>query len=266
VSGGSVIRDYDGVMNKDRSNTATVSSFRLDRFEVTVGRFRAFLAAGQGVQTAPPAVGAGAHSTSTGWKASWNTELAPSRDEFVTLASKCSPAYHTFTDEPRNNENRAINCVNWYDAFAFCAWDGGFLPTEAEWYYAAAGGAEQRYYPWSEAITSPPPTPFIDDTFSVYGNSAPAALVGSKSPKGDGKWKQADLNGNVREFTLDAYVYPYASTTCVDCSDQSIETLRSMRGGDIGSTPTANASRSSSGPGTPGVRYSSRGFRCARPE
>lgn len=264
VTGGSVIRDYDGVMNKDKSYTATVSSFRLDRFEVTVGRFRAFLAAGRGVQTAPPAVGAGAHSSSTGWKASWNSQLAPTRDEFVSLAAQCSPSYRTFTDTPGNNENRAINCVNWYDAFAFCAWDGGFLPTEAEWYYAAAGGAEQRYYPWSEPITDPPSTPFIDDTFAVYGKNGPAALVGSKSPKGDGKWKQADLNGNLEEFLLDSYVYPYASSTCVDCSDQSIETTRAMRGGNIASIPIESANRSSSG--TPGTRFSSRGFRCARPQ
>jgi formylglycine-generating enzyme required for sulfatase activity len=55
------------------------------------------------------------------------------------------------------NEALPINCVHWYDAFQFCAWDGGWLPTEAEWEMAAAGGAENRRYPWGGALPNASP-------------------------------------------------------------------------------------------------------------
>jgi hypothetical protein len=36
--------------------------------------------------------------------------------------------YSTWTPSPGNNENLPVNCINWYRAYAFCTWDGGFLP------------------------------------------------------------------------------------------------------------------------------------------
>ncbi len=69
-------------------------------------------------------------------------------------------------------KTKPINCLDWYTAFAFCAWDGGRLATEAEWNYAASGGSEHRYYPWSKPATSTA----IDDSYAVYcgGNLQPA--------------------------------------------------------------------------------------------
>ncbi|HJX66603.1 MAG TPA: SUMF1/EgtB/PvdO family nonheme iron enzyme [Polyangia bacterium] len=87
--------------------------------------------------------------------------------------------------------SRPQNCMDWYTAFAFCAWDGGRLATEAEWNCAASGDGEQRYFPWSNPSTST----VIDDNYAVYcgGSCNGTQNVGSKATKGDGRWGQADL-------------------------------------------------------------------------
>jgi len=129
------------------------------------------------------------------------------------VAVNCGTQNQTWTDPVGGNENKPMNCIDWYEAFAFCAWDGGVLPTEAEWNYAAAGGDEQRQYPWS----SPPGSTTIDSTFAVY-NGAAIATVGSKSSKGDGRWGQADLAGGVSEWNLDWLVMPYLVPPCDECA------------------------------------------------
>ena len=55
---------------------ATVASFALDTFEITIGRFRAFLDQSKGT---PPADGAGAHPLikGSGWQTAWNIFFKP---------------------------------------------------------------------------------------------------------------------------------------------------------------------------------------------
>ena len=152
----------------------------------------------------------------------------------------------TWEDLPASSpavEQRPINCVSYYLAYAFCIWEGGRLPTEAEWNYAAAGGDEQRVYPWS----APADDATITSDHAVYkGGASAQALpntVGSKSCTsnlmscGDGRWGQADLAGNVLEWNLDYFADPYPTTSCVDCWNTSAQTTRSLRGGDYRNSP-----------------------------
>jgi formylglycine-generating enzyme required for sulfatase activity len=133
-----------------------------------------------------------------------------------------------WTDTPGPNESNPMSCMTWYELFAFCAWDGRRLPTEAEWNYVAAGGDEQREYPWGSAP--------IDSAHAVYGSATASARVGSRSTAGDGRWGNADLAGNVMEWNFDSYVYPYpdSGASCVDCAVLVATPYRVVRGGGFG--------------------------------
>ncbi len=261
VPGGTFYRSYDGVDFTDKSYPATVSDFYLDKYEITVGRFRVFVNAGMGTQASPPTAGAGAHPgiAGSGWDSMWNGWLAATTAALTTNL-KCSVPYQTWTDTAGSNEDKPVNCLDWYTAFSFCAWDGGRLATEAEWNYAASGGSEQRYYPWSSPATSTT----IDDSYAVYcgGSCSGIQDVGSKSPKGDGKWGQSDLAGNVWEWTLDWYANPY-SVPCDNCADWTAASSRVIRGGYFFSSASVLRSAYRSY-GDPGSHSNGIGSRCAR--
>jgi formylglycine-generating enzyme required for sulfatase activity len=261
VPGGTFNRD------NDPNYPATVSDFYLDKYEVTVGRFRSFVNAGLGTQASPPATGAGANPliAGTGWDSTWNYFLAADTTTLQTNV-QCDTTYQTWTNTPGNNENLPINCVDWYEAFAFCAWDGGRLPTEAEWEYAATGGSEERVYPWGSTVLGPNADLAIwgcyyNPSWSCSGvtNIAPVGSV----PAGNGKWGQSDLAGNVFEFVFDwyaQYVVP-----CNDCADTTEAANRVGRGGGFSVTNAsflAAAHRFYYNPAM--TRYNTLGMRCAR--
>jgi formylglycine-generating enzyme required for sulfatase activity len=248
---------------------ATLSPFALDRFEVTVGRFRRFVEQYGGA----PAQGAGAHPliANSGWQSAWNDRIAASRDALIADLHCPPPSSFepTWTDAPGARESYAINCVSWYDAFAFCAWEGKRLPTNAEWEYAAAGGEENRLFPWG----SEPPTEahansligkVTDGTYEEW-NAMQFRPVGSY-PLGMGRWGHMDLAGNMAEWCLDT-VEPtaYVDTPCNDCADL-VEGPGGWRVGRGGSIHQRERDLRSAGRGLgePHQRSDSHGFRCAQ--
>ena len=283
VPGGTFARSYDATPKfADPSFVASVSTYDLDTYEVTVGRFRAFVSAVLGGYKPPAAAGKHLHlaggqgvtddggTHEQGWDAAWNAKLATTAAAWNT--SLACGAGSSWTPSPTSSERRPIGCITWYEAYAFCVWDGGFLPTEAEWNYAAAGGAEQRVYPWS----TPPNDAAIDCAHANFtpmsGACAGGAVdVGTLLP-GLGKWGQTDLAGNVWEWTLDlrngsstAGAAPYATTTCTNCAHLSSSTLgRTNRGGSYGDDPTLLAAGDRNF-GSADSRDPLVGVRCARP-
>lgn len=234
VPGGTFFRSYDTATDgthSDMSAPATVSSFVLDKYEVTVGRYRRFVDAGKGTRQRPPTAGDGVRTRipGSGWDPAWNANL-PADTAALSASLACGSTYQTWTAEPGANESLPISCITWYEAFAFCAWDGGFLPTEAEWNYAAAGGSEQRAYPWSVPASSLS----VDCSHANFDNGPQCVgtlnRVGSESPTGDARWGHADMGGNLAEWTLDA-AGAYESP-CDDCARLAASANHVERGGD----------------------------------
>lgn len=241
-----------GTSNELSEHSTTVSDFKLDTFEVTVGRFRKFVSA---YPASKPLGGAGAHpklGAASGWNDVW--PLALHQPALIAEIKSCADV--TWTDGVAGNENKPINCVDWYTAFAFCAWDGGRLPTEAEWEYAAAGGSENRLLPWGGVVVP-------DCAHANILGCGGAALPVGTTPPGASKWGHQDLGGNVWEWTLDEYSAPYSGSPCADCANVSFGANRVWRGGNFAFN--ANIVRVTyRGADSPTRRINVLGFRCAR--
>jgi sulfatase modifying factor 1 len=284
VAGGTYDRTYASADAGAPQGTdpATVSSFWLDKYDVTVGRFRRFVGAAVspdgGIGWRPPA-GSGKHAHLSSGKGlvnvgpsdaglSYETGWAASDNGNVSLTDAnlaCSPL-GTWTASPATHESLPINCVNWWEAYAFCIWDGGFLPSEAEWEYAAAGGSQLRAYPWGMA------DPGTGNQYAIYNCNYPnsagnCADVSSIAPVGTpamgaGLWGQLDLGGEVWQWTADWFKNAYVDP-CVDCATLTGGSSRALRGGSFRDDAT-NLPPAYRNANDPSIRNDFIGVRCAR--
>jgi gamma-glutamyl hercynylcysteine S-oxide synthase len=254
-------------------NDVYVEGFWIDRYEVSNGKYKAF-------------IDAGGYTISTYWNpAGWAWRVAADR----TLPGGWNDPGSQGGGIP-GNEQFPVHGVNWFEADAYCRWAAVRLPTEAEWEKAAKGGCETHgdpgrcddadtpTYPWGEGLsgaranyyesgdpyeTGLTPVGYFDGTCHPYPDPQPTCYETMDSPSPYGLY---DVVGNIFEYTSTAYApYPYNPTDGRESPPTSSdECCRVTRGGEQGYW--AGYLRCASRIGDY-VAYTnigtSRGFRCA---
>ncbi len=121
------------------------------------------------------------------------TEVTAGAYAKCVQAGKCPPANSDdqfCTASMPNHEDHPINCIDHAAAVSYCAFVNKRLPSEAEWEYAASGGAEGRKFSWGNND----PTTQI----ACYSHPGGTCKVASFAP---GAFGLFDMSGNVWEWT-----------------------------------------------------------------
>jgi formylglycine-generating enzyme required for sulfatase activity len=123
--------------------------------------------------------------------------------------------------------------MSWYEAVAFCDWlsrqtgDNYYLPSEAEWEYAARGPAG-RIFPWGNKA----PDAERANYDSIYDGPSTVGCFPAGATPEDGIY---DLTGNVWEWTRSAYRdHPYDADDRREDMDNPAKKAFILRGGGWG--------------------------------
>lgn len=162
----------------------------------------------------------------------------------LTWAEQCLKANPDKLNYPRN-------CVTWRQARRYCAWLDKRLPTEAEWEYAARGGARSLAYPWGN-------DPAREDLACWNRRKDGPCPVASYRPGAYGLW---DMAGNVSEWVWD-WFDRHSGQSQVDPTGPVMGYRRVSKGGAYTSdVPLLLRSSYRSDEDRPSANL---GFRCAR--
>jgi sulfatase modifying factor 1 len=232
-----------GDADEHPQHEVTLSAYCIDQTEVTVQAYADCVRAG-GCKAAPLTV-------------QWSRVSAEDVKRYSRFCNR--------GDRPEH----PINCVDWYQAMAYCMSAGKRLPTEAEWEHAARG-RDGRVYPWgnqgpsarrlnacgSECVAMLKRELNLDWP-KMYPDSdrwEATAPVGN-FPEDVSPFGALDMAGNVSEWTADWYgTYPEAAAPGA----------KTVRGGGWDDSDAARVRAADRGWNGPSTRAHNIGFRCVR--
>jgi formylglycine-generating enzyme len=206
----------DVPLNQQPMHSVMLSSYLIDRYEVTVNRYVQFLNDANGSRYA---------------------------DSMATIGIMRDGSHFSFDPSWANHP---MTWLSWSDADAFCKWSGGKLPTEAQWEKAARGD-DKRLYPWGQSFYyhQNPPDFFlanyiagyitVDDSGYSNDGARYTAPIGNYAT-GVSPYGLYDMSGNVGEWCNDWYANVYPSDT-VDPQGPPFGLWRSYRGGSFKNYP-----------------------------
>ncbi len=197
----------DGLCQEDEKplHEVQVGAFQMSKYEVTVGQFRAFVAATN-------------YQTTAEKEGSCFSKKVGGRWADVKGSSWRNLGFTQTDKDP-------VACVSWNDAQAYLAWlnqiaGGGYrLLSEAEWEYACRAGTSASYCGGKQVGVSA----WYDENSNNRTH-----VVGSKQANTFGLY---DMSGNVWEWVQDGYHQNYAGAPSDASVWAGLEDRHVLRGG-----------------------------------
>lgn len=190
----------------------------------------------------------------------WLDQTEVTNAQFVEFGGEAST-------EPCSTDEDAYprDCINWFEADAFCELRDARLPTEAEWEYAARG-PDGLTYPWGdefngERLNFCDANCFFDWKDDRYDDGFVETSPVTDFPQGMSWVGAYDMAGNLWEWTSTVYK-PYPYDEIYEIAEHEGD-FRALRGGSYDDDD--NFTRSNNRTGfNPAWSVEFHGFRCAR--
>ena len=190
-----------GDMDEEPVHQVTLSSYWIDKYEVTSSNFSKFL-----------------------------NENKNEAHRFIEITSSVTVQFDDNVYQPRKGlENYPVNRVSWFGADAYCKWKEKRLPTEAEW-EKAARGTDQRIFPWGNEFPDNSRVTFRRK-FSEKGFQVMEPVEGMKN--GISPFRVHQMAGNVWEWVSDWFdATAYQDENRIDPKGPESGISKVLRGGN----------------------------------